>query len=44
VQSASEFAIAREVAERILLDAAVERVAVGALLGAAGADWRVYTR
>jgi len=44
VESASEFAIAREVAERILLDAAVERVAVGALLGAAGADWRVYTR
>ena len=43
VQSASEFAIAREVAEKILLDAAVERVAVGALLGAAGADWRVYT-
>jgi len=44
VGSASEFAIAREVAERILLEAAVERVAVGALLGDQGAGWSVCTR
>jgi molybdenum cofactor cytidylyltransferase len=44
VNSASEFAIAREVAERILCDSAVERVAIGALLGADGADWLVCTR
>ncbi|MCH8891013.1 MAG: putative selenium-dependent hydroxylase accessory protein YqeC [Myxococcales bacterium] len=43
VESASEFAIAREVAEQILRDSAVERVAVGALLGAKGADWLVCT-
>jgi molybdenum cofactor cytidylyltransferase len=44
VETAAEFAIAREVAEQILPDAAVERVAVGALLGADGADWLVCTR
>jgi probable selenium-dependent hydroxylase accessory protein YqeC len=44
VESAAEYALAREVAEQILLDVAVERVAVGALLGADGADWWVYTR
>jgi molybdenum cofactor cytidylyltransferase len=44
VASASEFAVAREVAERVLLDTAVERVAVGALLGTDGADWLVCTR
>ncbi len=44
VESASEFAIAREVAEQILRDSAVERVAVGTLLGAKGADWLVCAR
>jgi molybdenum cofactor cytidylyltransferase len=44
VVSASELAIAREVAGRILRDSAVERVAMGALLGAEGADWVVNSR
>ena len=44
VESAPEFAVAREIAERILCDSAVERVVVGALLGADGADWLVCTR
>jgi molybdenum cofactor cytidylyltransferase len=44
VESASEFALAREVAGRILRDAAVERVAMGALLGAEGAGWVVSSR
>ena len=44
VESASEFATAREIAGQILLDAAVERVAIGALLGADGTDWLVCTR
>jgi probable selenium-dependent hydroxylase accessory protein YqeC len=44
VESASEFALAREVAGRILRNAAVERVAMGALLGAEGAGWVVSSR
>ena len=44
VESASEFAIAREVAEGILRDSAVERVAMGALLSAEGAGWEVCSR
>jgi probable selenium-dependent hydroxylase accessory protein YqeC len=44
VGSASEFAIAREVAERILLEAAVERVVIGALLGDASNGWVVCSR
>jgi probable selenium-dependent hydroxylase accessory protein YqeC len=43
-ESASDFAVARQVAERILRDGAVERVAVGALLGADDASWSFYTR
>ncbi len=44
VESASQFAIAREVAVEILLGAAVERVAMGALLGREGARWLVASR
>ena len=44
VESASEFALAREVAGRLLRDAAVERVAMGALLGAEGVGWVVSSR
>lgn len=44
VESAPELALAREVAAEILRDEAVERVAMGGLLGREGAVWVVASR
>jgi len=44
VESAVESALAREAAELILRDSAVERVVIGALLGDGAQGWRVCTR
>jgi molybdenum cofactor cytidylyltransferase len=43
VESEAELALAREVADRILRDPAVERVAIGALLGDGAKGWLVCT-
>jgi molybdenum cofactor cytidylyltransferase len=44
VESATEFALAREVADPILRDPTVERVAIGALLGDEAKGWVVCSR
>ncbi len=44
VESAAEFALAREAADPILRDPTVERVAIGALLGAEAKGWVVCSR
>jgi molybdenum cofactor cytidylyltransferase len=44
VESAAEFALARETADAILRESSVERVLAGALLGGDANGWRVYTR
>jgi probable selenium-dependent hydroxylase accessory protein YqeC len=43
VESAAEFALAREVADQILRDPTVERAAIGALLGDGATGWVVCT-
>jgi molybdenum cofactor cytidylyltransferase len=44
VETASELASAREIADHILRDSTVERVAIGALLGDEGKGWLVCSR
>jgi probable selenium-dependent hydroxylase accessory protein YqeC len=44
VESAPEFALARETAEQILCNSRVDRVVIGALLGDAAKGWEVWTR
>jgi molybdenum cofactor cytidylyltransferase len=44
VESAAEYALAREVADAVLRDSSVECVAVGALLGGDAKGWVVCTR
>ncbi len=44
VESAAEFALAREAANQILRNPSVERVAIGALLGDGAKGWVVCTR
>jgi hypothetical protein len=44
VESAAEYALAREAANQILRSPSVERVAIGALLGGGAKGWVVCTR
>lgn len=44
VESAAEYALAREIADRMLRDSPLERVAIGALLGDDAKGWVVCTR
>jgi molybdenum cofactor cytidylyltransferase len=44
VESASEYALAREAADSILRDPSIERIAIGALLGDDAKGWLVCTR